>query len=183
MRYGFGGFRREALSRRARAVPSRGGFPRAGPRESNTATQKRAQKTATAKAKGGKTRVTLKGRLAKVKSAKPMQARGAAASGGKGGAATMPKTFSIDPAKTSRPVSIKDFTLPAGTKMTISFVKKGGAAAGAKGPAKRVQPSSKPKRKQTTKVVVAKRGNVGRKQTAAKGGRANPKARNSKKRN
>ena len=42
---------------------------------------------------------------------------------------------------------------------------------------------SKPKRKQTTKVVVAKRGNVGRKQTAAKGGRANPKARNSKKRN
>ena len=69
------------------------------------------------KKKGAK--VTLKGRGAKVKKPAFKPA---------GKAPVQPKSFTIEPNKGDRPVSIKDFVLPKGTKMQISF-KKGKPAA------------------------------------------------------
>ena len=49
-----------------------------------------------------------------------------------------PKSFTIEPNKGDRPVSIKDFVLPKGTKMQISFKKVKPAAKGkAKAPVKK----------------------------------------------
>ena len=69
--------------------------------------------------------MTLKGRGAKVK--KP-----AFKPAGKAKAPVQPKSFTIEPNKGDRPVSIKDFVLPKGTKMQISFKKVKPAAKGSK---------------------------------------------------
>ena len=111
--------------------------------------------------------VTLKGRGAKTGKA---LARGAAAS--KGGP-QIPKSFSIEPTKTSRPVSIKDFVLPKDTKMTISFAPKKTGAAN-KAPAKKATATKRPKPK--TMTVVKKKG--GKAQPAKKSpgkGKGGPK--------
>lgn len=88
----------------------------------------------------------------------------------------MPKTFSIEPTKTSRPVSIKDFVLPENTKMTISFSQKGKPAkkTTAKAPVK-TKTATKRKAPVKTKVVV--------KQSPGKGKKAQPakKTQNQKK--
>jgi len=72
--------------------------------ETSAETQRRAQKAVKAKTTTATTTVTLKGKKKKKQTRE-----------------TVPKTFSIAPTATSRPVSIKDFTLPKDTKMTISF--------------------------------------------------------------
>lgn len=82
--------------------------------ETPNETQKRAQKTVKIKT----TTVNLGKKSVKAKQ------RGAATSN-----ASVPKTFSIEPTTTSRPVSIKDFVLPKDTKMTISFTSKTATAA------------------------------------------------------
>ena len=80
-----------------------------GPKLSQNEIQKRASKAT--KKKGAK--VTLKGRGAKVKKPAFKPA---------GKAPVQPKSFTIEPNKGDRPVSIKDFVLPKGTKMQISFL-------------------------------------------------------------
>ena len=90
-----------------------------GPKLSQNEIQKRASKAT--KKKGAK--VTLKGRGAKVKKPAFKPA---------GKAPVQPKSFTIEPNKGDRPVSIKDFVLPKGTKMQISFKKVKPAAKGSK---------------------------------------------------
>ena len=102
--------------------------------------------------------MTLKGRGAKVK--KP-----AFKPAGKAKAPVQPKSFTIEPNKGDRPVSIKDFVLPKGTKMQISFKKVKPAAKGkAKAPvkkkavAKRKAPAKKaPTRKAPARKASAKK--------------------------
>jgi hypothetical protein len=125
-----------------------------GPKLSQNEIQKRAAKAT--KKKGAK--VTLKGRGAKVK--KP-----AFKPAGKAKAPVQPKSFTIEPNKGDRPVSIKDFVLPKGTKMQISFKKVKPAAKGkAKAPvkkkavAKRKAPAKKaPTRKAPARKASAKK--------------------------
>ena len=131
-----------------------------GPKLSQNEIQKRASKAT--KKKGAK--VTLKGRGAKVK--KP-----AFKPAGKAKAPVQPKSFTIEPNKGDRPVSIKDFVLPKGTKMQISFKKvkpaaKGGkakapvkkkAVAKRKAPAKKAPTRKAPARKASAKKPTAKK--------------------------
>ena len=104
-------------------------------------------------------KVTLKGRGAKVK--KP-----AFKPAGKAKAPVQPKSFTIEPNKGDRPVSIKDFVLPKGTKMQISFKKVKPAAKGgkAKAPVKKKAvskakkaPAKKPTRKAPARKASAKK--------------------------
>ena len=84
---------------------------------------------------------------------------------GKAKAPVQPKSFTIEPNKGDRPVSIKDFVLPKGTKMQISFKKVKPAAKGkAKAPvkkkavAKRKAPAKKaPTRKAPARKASAKK--------------------------
>jgi len=130
-----------------------------GPKLSQNEIQKRASKAT--KKKGAK--VTLKGRGAKVKKPAFKPA---------GKAPVQPKSFTIEPNKGDRPVSIKDFVLPKGTKMQISFKKvkpaaKGGkakapvkkkAVAKRKAPAKKAAPTRKaPARKASAKKPAGKK--------------------------
>ena len=125
-----------------------------GPKLSQNEIQKRASKAT--KKKGAK--VTLKGRGAKVK--KP-----AFKPAGKAKAPVQPKSFTIEPNKGDRPVSIKDFVLPKGTKMQISFKKVKPAAKGkAKAPVKKKAvskakkaPAKKPTRKAPARKASAKK--------------------------
>ena len=108
-------------------------------------------------------KVTLKGRGAKVK--KP-----AFKPAGKAKAPVQPKSFTIEPNKGDRPVSIKDFVLPKGTKMQISFkkvkpaakgkakapVKKKTAAKTKKAPAKKAPTRKAPARKASAKKPAGK---------------------------
>ena len=102
--------------------------------------------------------MTLKGRGAKVK--KP-----AFKPAGKAKAPVQPKSFTIEPNKGDRPVSIKDFVLPKGTKMQISFKKVKPAAKGkAKAPVKKKAvskakkaPAKKPTRKAPARKASAKK--------------------------
>ena len=80
-------------------------------------------------------KVTLKGRGAKVKKPAFKPA---------GKAPVQPKSFTIEPNKGDRPVSIKDFVLPKGTKMQISF--------------KKVKPAAKGKAKAPVKKKTVRRG-------------------------
>merc|ERR1711871_1291324 len=106
------------------------------------------------KKKGAK--VTLKGRGAKVKKPAFKPA---------GKAPVQPKSFTIEPNKGDRPVSIKDFVLPKGTKMQISFKKVKPAAKGkAKAPVKKKTaaktkkaPAKKPTRKAPARKASAKK--------------------------
>ena len=109
--------------------------------------------------------MTLKGRGAKVK--KP-----AFKPAGKAKAPVQPKSFTIEPNKGDRPVSIKDFVLPKGTKMQISFKKVKPAAKGkAKAPvkkkavAKRKAPAKAkaPTRKAPARTASAKKPAAGKK--------------------
>jgi len=108
--------------------------------------------------------VTLKGRGAKVK--KP-----AFKPAGKAKAPVQPKSFTIEPNKGDRPVSIKDFVLPKGTKMQISFKKVKPAAKGkAKAPVKKKAvskakkaPAKKPTRKAPARKASAKKPAAGKK--------------------
>ena len=102
-----------------------------GPKLSQNEIQKRASKAT--KKKGAK--VTLKGRGAKVKKPAFKPA---------GKAPVQPKSFTIEPNKGDRPVSIKDFVLPKGTKMQISF--------------KKVKPAAKGKAKAPVKKKTVRRG-------------------------
>ena len=79
--------------------------------------------------------MTLKGRGAKVKKPAFKPA---------GKAPVQPKSFTIEPNKGDRPVSIKDFVLPKGTKMQISF--------------KKVKPAAKGKAKAPVKKKTVRRG-------------------------
>ena len=92
--------------------------------------------------------MTLKGRGAKVK--KP-----AFKPAGKAKAPVQPKSFTIEPNKGDRPVSIKDFVLPKGTKMQISFKKVKPAAKGSKAKAP-VKKKAVAKRKAPAKKAPAK---------------------------
>ena len=92
--------------------------------------------------------MTLKGRGAKVK--KP-----AFKPAGKAKAPVQPKSFTIEPNKGDRPVSIKDFVLPKGTKMQISFKKVKPAAKGGKAKAP-VKKKAVAKRKAPAKKAPAK---------------------------
>jgi hypothetical protein len=129
-----------------------------GPKLSQNEIQKRAAKAT--KKKGAK--VTLKGRGAKVKKPAFKPA---------GKAPVQPKSFTIEPNKGDRPVSIKDFVLPKGTKMQISFKKVKPAAKGkAKAPvkkkavAKRKAPAKKaPTRKAPARKASAKKPAAGKK--------------------
>ena len=73
----------------------------------------------------------------------------------------MPKTFSIEPNQAARPVSIKDFVLPKGTKMQISFKKvKPTAKKGAKAPVKKktaAKSKKAPAKKAPTRKAPARR--------------------------
>ena len=127
-----------------------------GPKLSQNEIQKRASKAT--KKKGAK--VTLKGRGAKVKKPAFKPA---------GKAPVQPKSFTIEPNKGDRPVSIKDFVLPKGTKMQISFkkvkptakkgakapVKKKTAAKTKKAPAKKAPTRKAPARKASAKKPAA----------------------------
>jgi hypothetical protein len=123
-----------------------------GPKLSQNEIQKRASKAT--KKKGAK--VTLKGRGAKVKKPAFKPA---------GKAPVQPKSFTIEPNKGDRPVSIKDFVLPKGTKMQISFKKVKPAAKGkAKAPVKKKAvskakkaPAKKPTRKAPARKASAKK--------------------------
>ena len=123
-----------------------------GPKLSQNEIQKRAAKAT--KKKGAK--VTLKGRGAKVKKPAFKPA---------GKAPVQPKSFTIEPNKGDRPVSIKDFVLPKGTKMQISFKKVKPAAKGkAKAPVKKKAvskakkaPAKKPTRKAPARKASAKK--------------------------
>ena len=101
--------------------------------------------------------MTLKGRGAKVKKPAFKPA---------GKAPVQPKSFTIEPNKGDRPVSIKDFVLPKGTKMQISFKKVKPAAKGgkAKAPVKKKAvskakkaPAKKPTRKAPARKASAKK--------------------------
>ncbi len=132
-----------------------------GPKLSQNEIQKRASKAT--KKKGAK--VTLKGRGAKVKKPAFKPA---------GKAPVQPKSFTIEPNKGDRPVSIKDFVLPKGTKMQISFkkvnpaakgkakapVKKKTAAKSKKAPAKKAPTRKAPARKASAKKPAAKKGSI-----------------------
>ena len=129
-----------------------------GPKLSQNEIQKRASKAT--KKKGAK--VTLKGRGAKVKKPAFKPA---------GKAPVQPKSFTIEPNKGDRPVSIKDFVLPKGTKMQISFkkvkpaakgkakapVKKKTAAKSKKAPAKKAPTRKAPARKASAKKPAGKK--------------------------
>ena len=129
-----------------------------GPKLSQNEIQKRASKAT--KKKGAK--VTLKGRGAKVKKPAFKPA---------GKAPVQPKSFTIEPNKGDRPVSIKDFVLPKGTKMQISFkkvkpaakgkakapVKKKTAAKKKKAPAKKAPTRKAPARKASAKKPAGKK--------------------------
>ena len=123
-----------------------------GPKLSQNEIQKRTSKAT--KKKGAK--VTLKGRGAKVKKPAFKPA---------GKAPVQPKSFTIEPNKGDRPVSIKDFVLPKGTKMQISFKKVKPAAKGkAKAPVKKKAvskakkaPAKKPTRKAPARKASAKK--------------------------
>merc|ERR1719327_1989774 len=129
-----------------------------GPKLSQNEIQKRAAKAT--KKKGAK--VTLKGRGAKVKKPAFKPA---------GKAPVQPKSFTIEPNKGDRPVSIKDFVLPKGTKMQISFKKVKPAAKGkAKAPVKKKAaskakkaPAKKPTRKAPARKASAKKPAAGKK--------------------
>merc|ERR1719327_1518082 len=131
-----------------------------GPKLSQNEIQKRAAKAT--KKKGAK--VTLKGRGAKVKKPAFKPA---------GKAPVQPKSFTIEPNKGDRPVSIKDFVLPKGTKMQISFKKVKPAAKGSKAKApvkkkavaKRKAPAKKtaPTRKAPARKASAKKPTAGKK--------------------
>ena len=99
--------------------------------------------------------MTLKGRGAKVK--KP-----AFKPAGKAKAPVQPKSFTIEPNKGDRPVSIKDFVLPKGTKMQISF--------------KKVKPAAKGKAKAPVKKKTVRRGVLDSRPVDARPRRANPSA-------
>ena len=105
-------------------------------------------------------KVTLKGRGAKVK--KP-----AFKPAGKAKAPVQPKSFTIEPNKGDRPVSIKDFVLPKGTKMQISFKKVKPAAKGSKAKAP-VKKKAVAKRKAPAKKAVPTRKAPARKASAKK---------------
>tara|TARA_B100000459_G_scaffold48706_1_gene25712 strand:+ start:61 stop:525 length:465 start_codon:yes stop_codon:yes gene_type:complete len=110
-------------------------------------------------------KVTLKGRGAKVK--KP-----AFKPAGKAKAPVQPKSFTIEPNKGDRPVSIKDFVLPKGTKMQISFKKVKPAAKGkAKAPVKKkaVSKAKKAPAKKPTRKAPARKASA-KKPAAKKGG-------------
>ena len=137
--------------------------------------QKKAQKSVAAKQKQkGKTMaVTLKGRGAKTGGPAP---RGAAKSnkGGAGGDQKIPKSFSIEPTQTSRPVSIKDFVLPKDTKMTISFAPKSAPRAKSnKAPVKKATTTKRGQAK--TMTVVTKKGQ-GKGKTQGQQGKKKPQA-------
>merc|ERR1712010_265576 len=127
-----------------------------GPKLSQNEIQKRAAKAT--KKKGAK--VTLKGRGAKVK--KP-----AFKPAGKAKAPVQPKSFTIGPNKGDRPVSIKDFVLPKGTKMQISFKKVKPAAKGSKAKAP-VKKKAVAKRKAPAKKAAPTRKAPARKASAKK---------------
>ena len=92
---------------------------------------------------------------------------------GKAKAPVQPKSFTIEPNKGDRPVSIKDFVLPKGTKMQISFKKVKPAAKGSKAKApvkkkavaKRKAPAKKaaPTRKAPARKASAKKPAAGKK--------------------
>ena len=131
-----------------------------GPKLSQNEIQKRAAKAT--KKKGAK--VTLKGRGAKVKKPAFKPA---------GKAPVQPKSFTIEPNKGDRPVSIKDFVLPKGTKMQISFKKVKPAAKGgkAKAPVKKkaVSKAKKAPAKKPTRKAPARKASA-KKPAAKKGG-------------
>ena len=125
-----------------------------GPKLSQNEIQKRASKAT--KKKGAK--VTLKGRGAKVKKPAFKPA---------GKAPVQPKSFTIEPNKGDRPVSIKDFVLPKGTKMQISFKKVKPAAKGGKAKAP-VKKKAVAKRKAPAKAKAPTRKAPARKASAKK---------------
>ena len=125
-----------------------------GPKLSQNEIQKRAAKAT--KKKGAK--VTLKGRGAKVKKPAFKPA---------GKAPVQPKSFTIEPNKGDRPVSIKDFVLPKGTKMQISFKKVKPAAKGSKAKAP-VKKKAVAKRKAPAKKAAPTRRAPARKASAKK---------------
>ena len=125
-----------------------------GPKLSQNEIQKRASKAT--KKKGAK--VTLKGRGAKVKKPAFKPA---------GKAPVQPKSFTIEPNKGDRPVSIKDFVLPKGTKMQISFKKVKPAAKGSKAKAP-VKKKAVAKRKAPAKKAAPTRKAPARKASAKK---------------
>ena len=102
--------------------------------------------------------MTLKGRGAKVKKPAFKPA---------GKAPVQPKSFTIEPNKGDRPVSIKDFVLPKGTKMQISFKKVKPAAKGSKAKAP-VKKKAVAKRKAPAKKAAPTRRAPARKASAKK---------------